>query len=397
MAAALTALGVATPTIEPVGAMQDARSQKIGQQGAEFEQERQAFEQIAVNGLGVMGGKLDGQVDPVAFDQMLGMMGKNPLAAKLKGRPELLPAIVNGSVNVLKSVNDANQYQLAKEKFGLELQQALNKTPDAPDIETLFDENGAEQKVQWDGKEWVPVGGAEAPSDSNGITMTNPDGTTVQIGGKGTNAFDVNEGKRLSTLSGEIAAGGRTGTSAKARLAEMRKLLSNDQVYTGIGGNQVVALQRFLTLFDPAAAEGVKDTETFNSFSKQAALDLMGGSLGAGFSNADRSFVEQQVPNMENTKEGNLQLIDMLTKLAEHKVGIAKFATDYKKAHGNRLDADFEGALAEWAEANPIFGEAPADTTAAGPRANVPEGAQETKLLDGKTYYKIDGEWFEAD
>jgi hypothetical protein len=59
---------------------------------------------------------------------------------------------------------------------------ALNDKP--PTIETLYDEKtGQAYKGQWNAKtqSWDRVGGNKA--DSNGITITNPDGTTTQIGG----------------------------------------------------------------------------------------------------------------------------------------------------------------------------------------------------------------------
>jgi hypothetical protein len=427
MAAALTALGVATPTIEPVGHAIDARSAKINQTGAQMQQEAAALRQIAEMGLGVMGGKVDGQVDPASFDQMLGLLEGNPLAEKLKGSPELLPLITRGSIDVLKAAQDGQQFELAKKKFDLDMRTAeaalrksqfvevspgatlrdtTGKLPDytAPvkagegttDQQNLAQINTERQAA---GKPPIDLETYIAGKSSDGMSVMLPDGTSFSLGGKGINKYDMDEGSRLSKLTGEIASAGRNGTSAKARLSQMRELLSNPDVYTGIGGQQVLALQRFASLFDPAAKEAVQDTETFNSFSKQAALDLMGGSLGAGFSNADRAFVEAQVANIENTKEGNLQLIDVLTKLADHQVKVAKFTTDYKKAHGNRLDSEFEGELADWAEANPIFGEtAPVGDTSAGATTGIPAGAK-TQTLEGKTYYTTDDgkTWFEAD
>jgi hypothetical protein len=404
------ALGVQTPQINGVanylGARQAARedvSTQINQAGARQAQEAAALEQIAQMGLGVMGGKVDGQVDPVAFEEMLGLLGENPLAAKLRNNPELLPVITRGSMTVLQAAQNAEEFEFRKKQFELELQkfeeglkpglpeapkvetrfnddtgrdekvqwnpatgawepfggQKAGEAGGAPTIQTIFDpETGRDRKIQWnaDKRIWEDIGGIEAPSDANGVTITNPDGTTTQIGGKGSGAYDMAEGRGLYDLGKTIAAEGRSGSAAVSRLAKMKELLENEKVYTGIGAEQVQALQRFGALF--GVTEGIEDLETFNSLSKQAALDLMGGSLGTGFSNADRDFVEGQVPQMQNTKQGNLALIDVLTQLAERKKDIAKFATDYKRDHGGKIDWEFDGALAEWADANPLFGDA---------------------------------------
>lgn len=57
--------------------------------------------------------------------------------------------------------------------------------PKAPQMETIYDEQGRAQKVQWDqnANNWVPVGGAKP--DDNGIIIENADGTRTIIGGKG--------------------------------------------------------------------------------------------------------------------------------------------------------------------------------------------------------------------
>ena len=98
--------------------------------------------------------------------------------------------------------------------------------------------------------------------------------------------------------------------------------------------------------------------EAFNSQAKAAALDAMGGSLGAGFSNADRDFVEGQVANLENTPEGNRRIIQIQRTLQQRKLDIMAMAQEYERTNG-RLDSGFDRILNEWAEANPLFGGAP--------------------------------------
>lgn len=68
----------------------------------------------------------------------------------------------------------------------------------APTVQTIYDDRGNEQKVQWNGKQWVPVGGAKPPS--GGITVS-PDGT-VQVGGP--SGKPTSDDKRASTLATQI-------------------------------------------------------------------------------------------------------------------------------------------------------------------------------------------------
>jgi hypothetical protein len=62
---------------------------------------------------------------------------------------------------------------------------AQPKAPEAPKVETLYNDSGQQYKGQWNPQtgKWDQVGGVKPPE--NGITITNPDGTTTVIGGSG--------------------------------------------------------------------------------------------------------------------------------------------------------------------------------------------------------------------
>ncbi len=90
----------------------------------------------------------------------------------------------------------------------------------------------------------------------------------------------------------------------------------------------------------------------------------MGGSLGAGFSNADRDFVEKQVPTLGNTPEGNKGIIRIQKALLKRKQEMAQLAREYatdQQAKGERFSqAGFEEIARKFAEENPLFGTATA-------------------------------------
>jgi hypothetical protein len=189
-------------------------------------------------------------------------------------------------------------------------------------------------------------------------------GTTVNVG-EGSSAYNraIDEGfaKTYMDLQGQ----GRAAQGALGSFDLMEQALADPNIYTGAAGDQVLGLKRLgqMVGLDP---EGITSAETFNSLSKQAALQVMGGSLGTGFSNADRDFVMDQVPNMGNSIDGNKALVGVQRKIAGRKIEIAQFATQYAQQHG-QLDAGFDQALREWAEANPLF---PAEAPAAAPASS---------------------------
>ena len=81
------------------------------------------------------------------------------------------------------------------------------------------------------------------------------------------------------------------------------------------------------------------------------------------------------------------KIIQMKRRLAERDVEINNFASAYEKAHG-RLDANFDIELAKWAEENPLFVKAG--------DGNKPTGASlDVKAINGKTYRRENGQWFE--
>ncbi len=96
-------------------------------------------------------------------------------------------------------------------------------------------------------------------------------------------------------------------------------------------------------------------TQAFASMANELALGKLGGSLGTGFSNADRDFIMQTVPNLANTPGGNRLVVEALRRAANRKKEIAQAAISYAKAHGGVFDsAGFQAELSKF-ESNPLF------------------------------------------
>lgn len=89
---------------------------------------------------------------------------------------------------------------------------------DAPTVQSFYDENGMEYKAQWNPqkREWEPVGGSKVPSD--GVTVTSPDGTVMQLGGSG---------QKLTEGQSKDVAYYTQGADANARLSELEGQLTD--------------------------------------------------------------------------------------------------------------------------------------------------------------------------
>lgn len=407
-AGSMPAAGIVNPTIDVAGQFQQGRQDAAQNTANDMANQAQQIEMLASGALHAMPQGPNGPVDPAKWNEVLDTFeatGMPPDKVKaFRDHPEIASVVLKGSVNALKAQYDAASFERSLKLLDAQIGQALSATeknlagPTPTDDQRELAQINAERTA----KGLTELGMEEFLSGKSGggMSVTMPDGTTMTMGGKGANAYDVEDAKAKVKLASDIAAAGRTATDQKSKLGKMRELLSSDGVYTGIGSDQVLALQRFAKLF--GIGEGVQDTESFNALTKAAVLDKMGGSLGTGVSNADRDYIDGQVPSLQNTKDGNLQLIDITEKLAQRQIDVAKFAAEYKKAHGGRLDYEFDDALATWAEQNPMFpadGDQPTGGASEAPPPGAPgaDSVEETQTIDGVKYVKRGGKWFTAD
>lgn len=149
--------------------------------------------------------------------------------------------------------------------------------------------------------------------------------------------------------------GGQAAQSALTSLDVLDNSMKDPNFYSGPGAERfALPVRQAQAAFggDPKAAASM---ETFRAVASKAALDTMGGSLGSGFSNADRDFVLNQVPNLANTPDGNKQLIDVSRKVRQREIEISKMARDYASKNKGRMDAGFDAVLQDYAEKNPLF------------------------------------------
>lgn len=225
-------------------------------------------------------------------------------------------------------------------------------------------------------------------------------GTTVQMPA-GETAYDREVGTGLGKQYLAIQEAATTARTSLDALTVMERSASDENFYSGAGGDQVLAFKRAITAMG-GEPDAVTSMETFNAAASQAALASMGGSLGAGFSNADRDFIMGQVPNLGNTPAGNRALISIHRRLAQRKLEIAEQAEVYAKDHGGRIDAGFNAFISQWADQNPLFepdaatsASAPGSTGAPAPAA-APAPVYAQNSATGELLELQNGQWVPA-
>lgn len=135
-------------------------------------------------------------------------------------------------------------------------------------------------------------------------------------------------------------------------------LIQDPSFRSGQGQALFDAASGFLSRFGIGEADLASNT-AFQAFARQSVLDQLGGSLGTGVSNADVSFINGTVANLENTGESIALLLGIKKKVAERQLKVAEIARQWKSDNNTQyLDDRWDAYLAQWSQENPIFPDA---------------------------------------
>jgi hypothetical protein len=162
------------------------------------------------------------------------------------------------------------------------------------------------------------------------------------------------EQKKLGATFGDLyekyVQDGISGGKTLSTLSRMSQL--NDKAFEGRAAPAMQAIRSTLASFgfDPGK---VPAGEEFTALSNKLVLDAQNGSLGAGVSNADVSFLANIQPNMSHTIAGRRELIDTLSLLSKRKQEVARMAGEWRRAKGT-MDG-FDTAISGWSQQNPLF------------------------------------------
>lgn len=199
--------------------------------------------------------------------------------------------------------------------------------------------------------------------------------------------YDKATGKQQAEEFINLQKQGAAAPAALANLDLMEKLTHDPNFYSGAGGQLVTRAKQAAVSMGIAGADTAAPNELFQKLASKSVLDSAGGSLGTGFSNADRDFIQGTVANISNTPEGNRQIISMSKSVQKRNVEIANRAREYARKNGGRVDQGFYQDLSDWAEKNPVFSKQPQasspQTSQASPAAAPPEPR---RAPDGNLY-----------
>lgn len=312
------------------------------------ENNSRAYAATVAKALGVDPGAQINLADPAVRQKLIGAM-----AQVENGRPLPQSSDQGYSTKVLQLIQAANNPglpQAQREIAGKLLEHAL-KAGDLPEDVRKY-EYAVRQGYRGSFQEWDITRRREA---STRVTQVN----------RGEDAAAKAMGERFGKKYGEYIDAGDNAFAQLGTIATMRQLSTDPSFTSGALTERVILpLKQAIAAMggDPKSAASM---EAFRALANKSVIDSMGGSLGTGFSNADRDFVTSQVPSLGNTPQGNEKLFAVMEKIARRKIDVARMAQEYVqqpdpetgKPRG-RLDAGFDRMISEWRERNPLFSDA---------------------------------------
>ncbi|WP_187969224.1 glycoside hydrolase family 73 protein [Aquibium microcysteis] len=220
----------------------------------------------------------------------------------------------------------------------------------APTVQTFYDEQGREYKAQWNDEamKWEPVGNSKADRNG-GLSITLPDGTTVQQG-----AFDKTDAKNVANRVTEEQEAAAAGTSLRQTVGMLREA-SRGVGYSGPGAGIYGGLDNALEgMGAPFSLPGNSaDRAVMTSGGLDVALSQVQKTKGA-ISNAEMALFMAAAPGLQNTPQGNAALLDMIEAVADRQVERASAMETYRQQNGGTLDG-FERQWASYIDQNPLI------------------------------------------
>jgi len=274
--------------------------------------------------------------------QRVADMSRNKTVAMLlaQGRKDLADAVMNRTIGA-KEAFSVMQSEAAADK-------AFQRQKDLAAFSAGLRAPKDNRTAQIKNYEYFLAQG-KTPDEAAALAKT---GDVFNLGGEKPNAFQLAQAKKQADQYASYAEGAMAAQDALGNLSVMEQLTSQPGFYSGSMAERVLQVKKAAVAMG-ADPDLVKDEESFMAIARKTALDVMGGSLGVGFSNADRDFVTAMVPGLENTPKGNAEIIRIQRQIQQRRIDLAVLTDQYIEQNGNL--SGFTKFVKDWAEENPLF------------------------------------------
>lgn len=172
--------------------------------------------------------------------------------------------------------------------------------------------------------------------------------------------YDKQSAKDFAEMNRKLIEGSQSSRMKIGTLTRLDQLLSDPNIYTGTGAEGILTAKKLAKAVGVDVGD-VSGPEAIRSIGNQFALELRNPAGGAGMpgalSDKDREFLQQSVPGLGQTPEGNKKIVDYMKRVAQRSVDVDRLRQDYIRKN-RRLDEGFYRELETFSNANPLFPEA---------------------------------------
>lgn len=337
----LAALGIQPPKIDALGSFARGAATMLDIQNAKRQQAERGLQVVGAVSLGAMGGRLDGEVDPQKYEQGLDLLEQQGIdVAKFRGKPQLAPVAARASMTALQQLQAAQsqkEFDLAMRKFEFQLDQADREMAQGPAPASPLGKLAADLKAGLISQEEYDAAVSKATQSSQGISVTNPDGTTVQIGGPAQGKFDSETAKNDSATIKEARDAAAAAQELRS-LATQMETVAPDVGYTGPGGEVYGAIDDVVGIFP--GDKGARGA--FRQLSMESQLAMTQKTKGA-ITDREMGMFKKAVPGLTQTPPGNQAMANIMKATAKRLEDRATFFEQYR-----RLSGTLDGATAAW-------------------------------------------------
>lgn len=181
-------------------------------------------------------------------------------------------------------------------------------------------------------------------------------GTTVNVGA-GEKAWDTESAKLFAKRYDDLTTQAQSAQQMLG-LYDLAQAGLDSGVRTGSFGGAEQAVRQMGLALGIGNADKIAGGELLTAVQNRMALQMRSPDSGMGMpgavSDRDLTFLKEAQIGLDRSPEGNRKMLDAFRRLEQRKVEIAQLADQYVQQKG-RMDAGFNQAVREYADANPLF------------------------------------------
>ena len=240
-------------------------------------------------------------------------------------------AAIKAALPIYKAAGDTTTYKLLEDE--LEALLPADKTPS-------FGAEAERYSREFFNKPYSVLTSKEMEKVNSKVEETTKKGTTVNVSVAGQKAFSEKMGE-LDAKRVADALSARDNAFATVRsLNQLEKLDDQGLISGSFATGRVGAtnLLNTLGLASPSDQQRLASSQNYQKVAGDVILGVLGGKLGAGFSNEDRKFIEGLVPQLETSATARRQLITFMRNknidIAEEATRLETYARDKEGLKG---------------------------------------------------------------